>query len=341
MRKKSLSVLVLFEVNDPPEAPEVYEEYMTTREDWFTEGHVVATLRENGHEVHLGPIFRHPREVIDLVETVKPDLVWNFVEAFRGNRFFESNIAAVLELLEVRYTGCGHRGLLLCQDKALSKEILKHHRIHVPRFVVSRLARPARRLTPALFPVLVKPLAEEGSVGISRDSFAETPAQALKRVEFLHERFQQDVIVEQFIAGREIYVGVLGDTRLTVLPPRELRFSKVPEGEPKYASFKAKWDSDYRERWGIYNTFAEELPDRVLREIDAVARRAFRVLQMRGYGRIDIRLTEANKVFVVEANPNPQIAMYEDFAEAARKAGISYNELIEQIARMGCRATGP
>lgn len=341
MKKKPLKILVLFEVNEPPDADEVYERYMKTEEDWFTEGHVVATLRENGHELHLGAIYRHPREVIDHVERVKPDLVWNFVEAFRGHRYFESHVAAILELLEVPYTGCGHRCLLLCQDKALSKEILKHHRIHVPRFVVSRLHKPLRKLASTLFPVLVKPLAEEGSVGISRDSFCEGEAQALKRIEFLHERFRQDVIVEQYIEGREIYVGVLGDTRLTVLPPRELKFSRVPEGEPKYASFKAKWDSDYRERWGIYNTFADDLQPEVLRAVLRVAKRTFRALQMRGYGRVDIRLTEEGRVFVVEANPNPQIAMYEDYSESARRAGISYNDLIEQITRIGVRARTP
>ncbi len=341
MKKKKLLILLLFEVNDPPQSDEVYEGYMKTEEDWFTEGHVVATLRENGHEVRLGPIYEHPREVIDHVENVRPDLVWNSVETFRGHRYYESNVAGILELLRVPYTGCGHRSLLLCQDKALSKEILKHHRVHVPRFVVSRLRRPLRKVPASLLPVLVKPLAEEGSVGIVRDSFAETEAQALKRIEFLHERFHQDVIVEQYIEGREIYVGILGDARLTVLPPRELRFSKVPEGEPKYASFKAKWDTDYRERWGIYNTFAEELSEQVDRRIRAVSKRTFRSLQMRGYGRIDIRLTDEGKVYVVEANPNPQIAMYEDYSESARKAGISYNELIEQITRMGLRVRLP
>jgi D-alanine-D-alanine ligase len=230
---------------------------------------------------------------------------------------------------------------MLCQDKGLSKEILKHHRIHVPRFLVSRLHQPLRRISASMFPVMVKPLAEEGSVGIVRDSFAEAEPQALKRVEFLHEHFQQDVIVEQYIEGREIYVGILGEHRLTVLPPRELRFAKVPDGEPKYASFKAKWDDEYRQRWGIYNTFAEDLPEPILREVGSVAKRTYRVLQMRGYGRIDIRLTDEGKVFVVEANPNPQIAMYEDFAEAAGKAGIPYNDLIEQITRMGLRVKVP
>jgi len=341
VKKKPLKILVLFEVNETPSALEEYERLMKEEEAWFTEGHVVATLRENGHQIQLGPIHKHPRELIELVEQVEPDLVWNFVESFRGHRYFESNIVGILELLGVPYTGCGHRALMLCQDKALSKEILKHHKVHVPRFVVSRLGQPLRRIAASLLPALVKPLAEEGSVGISRDSFAETDAQALRRIEFLHEHFQQDVIVEQYIEGRELYVGVLGDQRLTVLPPRELRFAKVPDSEPKYASFKAKWDEEYRERWGIYNTFADDLGEPVRNEVCAVAKRAFRVLQMRGYGRIDIRLTAEDKVFVVEANPNPEIAMYEDFAEAARKAGISYNDLIEQITRMGSRVTVP
>ena len=335
MTKKRLRILLMFEVNEPPVPAAEYEKYMETEESWFTEGHVLATLRENGHEVHLGAIHEHPREVIDLVERIKPDLVWNCVETFHGHRYYESNIAGILELLKVPYTGCDHRSLMICQDKALSKKILKHHRVGVPPFVVSRKSRPTRKLGPGILPALVKPLAEEGSVGISKDSFAETEEQALKRVAFIHESLSQDAIVEQFIEGREIYVGVLGDSRLKVLPPRELKFSKVPEGEPKYASFKAKWDPEYRERWGVFNTFAENLPEGVEKRIDRTARRVYRVLQMSGYGRIDMRLTDEGKLFIMEANPNPEIAMYEDFAESARRAGISYNDLIERIARMG------
>jgi D-alanine-D-alanine ligase len=331
----------MFEVAEPPVPADEYERYMETEESWFTEGHILATLRENGHEVHLGAIHQHPREIIDLVDRIKPDLVWNCVETFHGHRYYESNIVGILELLKVPYTGSDHRSLMICQDKALSKKILKHHRVGVPPFVVSRRSRPIRKVDADLLPALVKPLAEEGSVGIAKDSFAETEEQALKRIAFLHERLSQDVIVEQYIDGREIYVGVLGDTRLKVLPPRELKFGNVPEGEPRYASFKAKWDPEYRERWGIYNTFADELPDRVTKRIDRVARRVFRVLQMSGYGRIDLRLTDAGKLYVMEANPNPEIAMYEDFAEAARRAGISYNDLIERITRMGLTSRTP
>lgn len=341
MTARRLRVLLMFEVNEPPQADAQYERYMEEDETWFTEGHVLTALRENGHEVHLGAIHRHPREVIDLVERIKPDLVWNCVETFHGQRYYESNIAGVLELLKVPYTGCDHRALMICQDKALSKKILKHHRVGVPPFVVSRKNRPLGKLDPAILPALVKPLAEEGSVGISKESFAETEEQALKRAAFLHDSLSQDAIIEHYIEGRELYIAVLGDSRLKVLPPRELRFSNVPHGEPKYASFKAKWSNDYRERWGIFNTFADDLEADVLSRIERVSRRVFRVLQMSSFGRIDMRLRNDGKLFVMEANPNPAIAMFEDFAESARRAGIPYNDLIERIARMGLAARVP
>jgi len=339
--KERLRILVLFEVHDPPAPDEEYERRMREESDWRTEGHVVTALKALGHEVHLGAIYKNPREVIDLVERIQPDLVWNFVQTFYGTRYFESHIAGVLELCRVPYTGCGHRALMLCQDKALSKEILKHHRVAVPPFVVSRRNQPSKKLTGAVFPVMVKPLAEEGSVGISRDSFAENEEQALARAHFLHERLKQDVIVERYVSGREIYVGVLGNDRLKVLPPRELKFSKVPEGEPKFASFKAKWDEGYRERWGIHSTFPDDLSETLQRSIATVAKRVFRALQMRGFGRIDLRLTDEGKLVVVEANPNPEIAQGEDIAEAAAKAGLPYNELIDKIVTHGLDRVNP
>jgi D-alanine-D-alanine ligase len=156
---------------------------------------------DQGPRGHLGAIYKNARDVIDIVERIQPDLVWNFVQTFHGTRYFESHVAGMLELCRVPYTGCGHRALMLCQDKGLSKEILKHHRVAVPPFVVSRLSQPQKRLSKSIFPVMVKPLAEEGSVGISRDSFAETEEQALSRATFLHDRLKQDVIVEHYVSG--------------------------------------------------------------------------------------------------------------------------------------------
>lgn len=340
-RKRSLKILVLFEVHEPPAGDVEYRRRMREEEDWFTEGHVVTTLEENGHEVHLGPLHKNPREILDHLDRVAPDLVWNFVETFHGQRHYESNVAAILELCKVPYTGCDYRALMMCQDKALSKKILKHHRIPVPPFVVSRRSQPLKKLSKTIFPVMVKPLAEEGSVGIARDSFAEDEKQALARAAYLHERLAQDVIIEQYIEGREIYMAVLGNSRLEVFPPREIRFSKVPEGEPRFASYKAKWDPGYRERWGIHNDFAGDLPDSTLGALRNVAKRTFRMLQMRGYGRIDMRLTPDGRLFVMEANPNPEIAMYEDYAEAAARGGYAYNALIERIVDLALRVEFP
>lgn len=339
--KARLRILVLFEVLEPPAPDEEYERRMREAPDWRTEGHVCAALKALGHEVHLGAIYKNARDVIDIVERIQPDLVWNFVQTFHGTRYFESHVAGVLELCRVPYTGCGHGALMLCQDKALSKEILKHHRVAVPQFVVSRRSQPLKTFRSVGFPVMVKPLAEEGSVGISRDSFAETDEQALARTHFLHERLKRDVIVERYVWGREIYVGVLGNERLKVLPPRELKFSKVAEGEPKFASFKAKWDEGYRERWGIFSTFPDDLSEAMTRSIATVAKRVYRALQMHGFGRIDLRLTDEGKLVVVEANPNPEIARGEDLAEAAAKTGMEYDQLIEKIVALGLEAARP
>lgn len=341
MSAKRLRILLLFEVHETPRSEEEYERLMTSDEDWFTEGNILDALREYDHEVHLGAIHEHPREVIDLVDAVKPDLVWNCVETFHGHRYYEANVVGILELMRVPYTGCGSRGMMLCQDKALSKRILTHHRINVPKFVVSRASRPLRSIRRFEPPVFVKPLSEEGSVGIAKDSFADTEEQALKRAAFLHESLGQDAIIEEYIEGRELYVGLLGERRLQALPPREIRFQKMPEDGPRFASYKAKWDYEYRKRWGIDNVFPEDLSERSLREMNRVAKRTFRALQMRCYGRIDMRVTPQGKVYVMEANPNPAISIDEDYPEAARRAGIEYDDLIERITRMGMRTRFP
>lgn len=335
-----LRVLLLFGVREPPGPPErhvEYEEAMFTDEGWSTEGHVLKALRAAGHEVFLGPVHRDVREIIEVVDRTKPDVVWNACEIFQERRHFEAHVAAVLELLRVPFTGCSFESLTLCKDKALSNKVLRHYRVPVPQFAMSTLRRPLKKLSPGLLPAFVKPLAAEGSEGISKDSLADTEEKALDRVRFLHESLRTDVIVERFIDGREIYVGMLGNERIRVFPPRELRFANVPEGEPTYATYHTKWNPEYRERWGIENAFAEDLDDATLRSIARICRRAYRALRMTGYGRIDLRLSEGGRIFLMEANPNPAITRGEDFAEAAAKAGIGYDELIARILRLALK----
>ncbi len=233
------------------------------------------------------------------------------------------------------FTGCGPTGLTLCKHKGISKKVLSYHRIHTPDFVTiargKRIARP-RRLK---FPILVKPLKEEASYGISQASFVEADEQFKERVQFIHEKYDNDAIAEEYIEGRELYVSILGNDRLQVFPIRELVFKEVPPDEPKIATYKAKWDEEYRKRWGLQNRFAEGIDPAVAARIEQICKRIYRLLTIDGYARLDLRLTSNNEVYFIEANPNPILAEDEDFAQAALKASLPYPQLIDRIVRLG------
>jgi D-alanine-D-alanine ligase len=207
----------------------------------------------------------------------------------------------------------------------------------VPNFVViprgQRIGRPKQ----LKFPILVKPVKEEASYGISQASFVETDEQFRERVAFVHEKYASDAIAEEYIEGRELYVGLMGNVRLTVFPIRELVFREVPPNEPKIATYKAKWDEEYRKRWGLHNQFAEGLDPALVAHIEDTCKRIYRLLTIDGYARIDLRLTADNKVYFIEANPNPILADDEDFALSAGKAGLPYPQLIERITRQGMK----
>ena len=176
---------------------------------------------------------------------------------------------------------------------------------------------------------------EESSLGISQASFVENDEQFNERVQFIHDKFDGDVIAEEYIEGREFYVSVLGNHRLRVFPIRELVFKEVPPDEPKIATYKAKWDEEYRKRWGLQNQFAEGLEPALVRSIEQTCKRIYRLLTIDGYARLDFRVTAANEVYFIEANPNPMLAADEDFAQSALKAGLPFPQLVERIIRTG------
>jgi D-alanine-D-alanine ligase len=262
-------------------------------------------------------------------------VIFNLADQFKNNRGFDQNIVSFLEMQGVPFTGCSATGLVLCKHKGISKKILHYHRIHVPNFVViprgQRIARPKQ----LKFPILVKPVKEEASYGISQASFVETDEQFKERAAFIHESHDADVIAEEYIEGRELYVGLMGNSRLKVFPIRELVFREVPPDEPKIATYRAKWDEEYRKRWGLRNKFAEGLDPGLIQRIEGTCRRIYRLLTIDGYARIDLRLTPKNEIYFIEANPNPILAEDEDFAQAAGKAGLPYPRLIDRIIRQG------
>ncbi len=325
-----MKVLLLFDVGRRISPDEFGPEH-DLKEDQPTEADVFAALQRLGHEVEKMPIFDDIAPVLERVKSFAPEIVFNLAEAVHSDRSYEPNIPALLSLLKVRFTGAGPEALLLAKDKALSKKILTYHRVRVPHFRISELARPLRRLRRFQFPGIVKPIGEDGSDGISKASFVRDEGEAIERARFVHEKFRCDVVIEQYIEGRELYLSALGHHRPVVFPPRELFFAQVPEGEPKIATYKTKWDAAYRERWGIYSGPAADLRSGTGKKLAVAARIAYRALKIRGFGRIDARLTPDGEVVVIEANPNPSLARDEDFAQSAAAAGIEYDALIQKV----------
>jgi D-alanine-D-alanine ligase len=303
--------------------------------DWKTEADVMAALGKLGHTAEHLAIYDDVDLLRQKLQNFAPDVLFNLVERFKNNSGFDQNIVSFFEMQELPFTGCGSTGLTLCKHKGISKKILHYHGIHVPGFVViprgQRIARPK----PLKFPLLVKPVKEEASYGISRASFVENDEQFKERCAFIHEKYDSDVIAEEYIEGREIYVSLIGNTRLSVFPIREMVWGEATNNGPKIATYAAKWDEEYRKRNGLKNIFAEGIDAALVSHIEETCKRIYRLLTIDGYARIDLRLTNEGKVYFIEANPNPILADDEDFALSAGKAGLSYPQLIERIIRSG------
>ncbi|HMP78389.1 MAG TPA: D-alanine--D-alanine ligase [Pirellulaceae bacterium] len=329
-----LRVLVLMhESLVPPDSLEGYSESQIL--EFKTEFDVVHALRKMGHDVlplgvsdELSPIRRA------LIEW-QPAIAFNLLEEFHGVGVYDHHVVSFLELMRQPYTGCNPRGLLLAHDKSLAKKILAYHRIHTPKFFVVPIGRVTRRPKSIAFPLLVKSVSEEASLGITESSIVEDDVALSKRVAAIHEELRTDALVESYIPGRELYLSICGNRRLTTFPIWELRFTKAAEGQPQIATARVKWDQEYQEQLGVKTEAAKHLGSELEARIVSVCKRVFRALSLNGYARIDMRLTEQGDVYVLEANPNPNLSRGEDFAESARLAGVDYKSLLRRIIRLG------
>jgi D-alanine-D-alanine ligase len=297
---------------------------------------VIETLREQGHEVRVLGVHDDLAGIRPTAGFFEPHIVFNLMEAFAGITTFDQNVVSYLELLRLRYTGCNPRGLMLARDKALSKKLLAYHRIPVPDFMVVRYGRKPALHKKLHFPLIVKSLFFEASAGISQASVVEDEDQLARRVQFIHDTLGTAAIVEQFIDGRELYVGVLGNERLEVLPVWEMSFAQMPGNRWRIATERVKWNTHYQKKNGIM-TNAAKLEDAALTHIQRMAKRAYRALDLNGYARIDLRMDDDGRAYVLEANPNPNLAYGEDFAESAEVNGLSYEKLLERIITLGLR----
>ena len=336
-KQKRLRVLILCdpEFIPPPESHGMSEAELAAAK-WKMEYDVFATLYNVGHEVRVAGVHDDLSDIKSAVDEFKPHVAFNMLEGFRNFHCFDQHVVSYLELIQQPYTGCNPRGLTLTRDKAVTKKILAYHRIKVPAFAVFPRRRPVSKPRRLPFPLMVKSVNVEGSVGIAQASIVRDEEQLRERVRLIHETLDTSAIAEQFVEGREIYVGVIGNQRLKSFPPWEMVFDKAPDDMPVIATNKAKFDLAYQKRWGITTRAASEagLPEGFAATADRLSKKIYRLLGLTGYARLDYRMTDTGDLYLLEANPNPQLGFGEDFAESAEAAGVHYEQLIQQIVNL-------
>jgi D-alanine-D-alanine ligase len=331
MARPPLRVLVIYDLPEPVSEHDD-PRYLIDHDDRPTERDVVRAIKRLGFELHIHGVFNDMPGLISKILSLKPDVIFNLCETYRGSRSYEGDIASLLELSGVPYTGSRPAALHLCKDKGTTKKIAGWDNIRVPAFKM--FSRDDFKFEPfvANFPLIVKPLDREASEGISKASIVHDWTDCEDRAAWVAHKLKSDVIVEEFIHGREVYIGVINRNGIVeTLPPRELFFDNLEKDEPMIATYKAKWDDNYRARWGISTSRAASLSKTQLEMLSSQSLKIFKSLGLRGYARIDWRLTTEGLPVFLEANPNPALSHDDDFAKAAKSSGIQYQELISDI----------
>ena len=304
-------------------------------QDSITEYHVYSTLVGLGHHVRLLGIGDQLTDLRDEIRDWRPHVIFNLMEQFAGIVSYDYYVVAYLELMRQRYTGCNPRGLMLSRDKVLAKQVLAWHRVPTPAFHSLPFGKRFREPRRLRFPLFVKSATDDASLGIAQASVVDDMQSLRERVEFIHQQVGSDAIVEEYIEGREIYIGVVGNAQLTTFPAWEMNFGTLPKVQAGIATRKVKWDRKYQEKHGITTGPAQDLSTAQTDQLSRLAKRIYRALHMNGFARMDFRMREDGSVFLLEANANPNLTRDEDLAESARTAGMSYETLLTRIVSLG------
>ncbi len=291
---------------------------------------VARTLRKLGHRVSVLGVHGDVKRLIAGLSRRKPELVFNLMEMFGDNVFGDIPVTGLLELLGLDYTGSGPGELYLSQDKGLTKKLLAFEDILYPRFAVFSRDTAFETGGNLRMPLFVKPLRSDASLGIGGKSLVQDWNALMERVTAIRKELDDAALAEEFIDGREFYVGVIGNSQPKALPPVEIDFTGFPEGVPKVMDSKAKWDERSKEYKGTRSVMAQ-LPDELRARLQKVAVDAYRALRVRDYGRVDLRLTDTGDIYVLEVNASCYLEKHSEFAMAANAAGLDYPRLIERI----------
>lgn len=294
---------------------------------------VTSALRKSGHRASILGVHNDLKKLVSGFSRRKPDLVFNLLESFGENLGGDVAVAGVLDLLGLRYTGGGPGELYLRQDKGLAKKVFAFEDILYPHYAVFSQNADFETAGKLRMPLFVKPLTADASIGIDGDSLVRDSTSLMKRVIAIHEKVKDSALVEEYIEGREFYVGVLGNREPLAFPPIEMDFSGLPEGLPHILGSKAKWSKNSVEYKGTKSVLAD-IPDELRAKLQKAALDAYRALRVRDYGRVDLRLTETGDIYVIEVNANCYLEQSGEFATAGAAAGIEYPKLIDNIVEL-------
>lgn len=332
MRKLRILIIAHESVVPPEDVAGLTEEQI---DEFRMEYDVLSTLQDLGHHVRAIGIGDKLTELRETIREWRPHIVFNLLDEFSDIGSYDHYVVAYLELMRQAYTGCNPRGMMVSRDKVLTKQVLAWHRIATPKFQLFPYGKRFQEPRKLEFPLFVKSATEDASYGIAQASVVDDMESLRERVEFIHSHVQSDALVEEYIDGRELYIGVLGNSRLTTLPVWEMDFGNLTKAQARVATRKVKWDRGYQQRHGIATGLARDLAPEDTRRLERLAKRIFRALHMTGYARLDLRMREDGKVFLLEANANPDLTYGEDFAESAESIGLDYPKLLSRIVSLG------
>ncbi len=296
---------------------------------------ITDALNDLGHEPSTLAIDGRPQTLTTLARS-SADLYFNLVESYAGDDAKEMHFAAFLDLVGKKYTGAGPHGSFLAMDKAIAKKLIRYHDLNTPYSVVMNKGR-VEHAQDIKFPVIVKPAAEDASKGIEAASVVDSLKDLFERIAYVQDEFDSPALIEEYIEGREIYAAILGNDKPEALPLIELDLSKLPEGMPRIAGYEVKFDVTTEAYKKTKSAPARDLDEELVQRIHDTATTAYRVLKLRDYGRIDMRVTDDGQIYVIEANPNPWLDPAAEFTMAAKESGRSYKELIGEIIELAMK----
>ena len=289
---------------------------------------IQAILTKSGYATEIIGFQEPLLKYVQTLVKAKPDVVFNQFEGLGTDSSYEMHMASLLDFFGISYTGSGAAALSLCHHKATAKSVLNDCGVPTPKHLLIEQNHPVSRKG-LEFPLIVKPVHEDGSIGIDEDSVVYDNRALKRKIALVHERFQQPALIEEYIEGREFNVSILGNDPFDFVQIREIHFSL--ELEPKILSFSAKWNKDSAAYQGAVSKPASHLPESICRQMTAVAVQCFKIFKMRDYARVDFRMGRSQVPYVIDVNPNPCISRDSGMAMAAEQNGVNYDELIRKI----------